>query len=98
VDLAGPLTGRGFRIDGGAAGDLAGVSVGGAGDLNGDGAQDVVVGAPATDNNGRPDSGSVYIVNGFRPGPRNRDDCKNGGYRRFGFANQGQCIQATKGH
>jgi hypothetical protein len=28
--------------------------------------------------------------------PQTKDDCKNGGYARFGFENQGQCIQAIK--
>ena len=58
------LGSAGFRIDGGASGDAAGVSVAGAGDLNGDGRADVVVGAPGADNNGRGDSGSAYVVFG----------------------------------
>ena len=27
--------------------------------------------------------------------PATKDDCKNGGYRLFGFANQGRCITAV---
>ncbi len=49
-------------------GELAGYSVAGAGDFNGDGHNDVIVGAPGADNNGRIDSGSAYIVYGFGPG------------------------------
>jgi hypothetical protein len=29
-------------------------------------------------------------------GPTSKDDCKNGGYKDFGFKNQGQCIKAVK--
>ena len=55
---------RGFRIDGAAAGDQSGLSVSGAGDVNGDGRDDVIVGADAADNNGRGSSGSSYVVFG----------------------------------
>ena len=33
--------------------------------------------------------------------PRNKDDCKNGGYQRFGalgFRNQGQCVKYVNEH
>lgn len=63
VDLA-ALGGSGFRIDGAVGGDLAGASVDGAGDLNGDGLPDVLVGAEEADNNGRSASGSVYGIVG----------------------------------
>lgn len=63
VDLA-ALGGDGYRIDGAAARDAAGQSVAGAGDVNGDGRPDVVVGAPAADPNGRTSSGSAYVVFG----------------------------------
>ena len=29
-------------------------------------------------------------------GPTSKDDCINGGYKDFGFKNQGQCIKAVK--
>ncbi len=64
VDLA-ALGSSGFRIDGGAGGDLAGWAVAGAGDLNGDGRDDVIVGASQADNNGRNNSGSAYVTYGF---------------------------------
>src|SRR5262245_32047953 len=53
-----------FRADGAAAGDNAGIAVAAAGDVNGDGHDDIVVGAPFADNNGRSESGSVYVLFG----------------------------------
>jgi hypothetical protein len=65
VDL-GDLGPAGFRIDGAAAGDVAGSGVAGAGDLNGDGIADVIVGAPGASDNGRQHSGSAYVIYGQR--------------------------------
>jgi hypothetical protein len=31
-----------------------------------------------------------------RPKPTTKQECKNGGYKEFGFENQGQCIKAVK--
>ena len=52
------------RIDGGAPGDLAGTSVAGVGDQNGDGRPDVAVGAPG--NGG----GYAYVSPGGSSGYR----------------------------
>ncbi len=54
---------NGFRLIGGATYDLLGSSVSGAGDVNGDGFDDVLVGAPGADPNGS-SSGSIYVVFG----------------------------------
>jgi hypothetical protein len=62
VDLLSLASAQGFRMDGAAMLDLSGSSVAGAGDLNGDGRDDVLVGAPLADDNGRTGSGSSYIV------------------------------------
>ena len=43
----------GFVVDGAADGDRLGTAVGGAGDVNGDGLADVVLGAPEADAHGR---------------------------------------------
>ena len=52
----------GFRLRGEAAGDLSGSSVA-AGDVNGDGFSDLIVGAPNADPQGA-NSGSTYVVFG----------------------------------
>ena len=57
-------TAPGFRIDGASPGDAAGRAVAGAGDLDGDGLADVLVGAPRADLPGREDVGAAYVVLG----------------------------------
>jgi hypothetical protein len=64
---------QGFRIDGAAAGDLIGNSVAAAGDVNGDGYADLLIGAASADFNGRGDSGSSYIISGRPSGFVNLD-------------------------
>ena len=54
---------NGFRLDGEAVSDLSGRSVSGAGDINGDGIDDLIVGAFFADPNGN-NSGSSYVVFG----------------------------------
>ncbi|MGB8167133.1 MAG: Calx-beta domain-containing protein [Chthoniobacteraceae bacterium] len=67
IDLS-SLTGtNGFKISGVAAEDRAGVSVSNAGDVNGDGFDDVIVGANLADPNGL-SSGSSYVVFGRAAG------------------------------
>ncbi len=63
VDL-GNLGDRGFRIDGIDAGDFSGWSVSGAGDVNGDGLADLIVGAPFADLAQFVNTGESYIVFG----------------------------------
>ena len=53
----------GFRLDGEAASDRSGWSVSSAGDVNGDGYDDLIIGAPYADANGSM-SGSSYVVFG----------------------------------
>ncbi|MBA3782433.1 MAG: FG-GAP repeat protein [Nocardioides sp.] len=65
-----PVTaGQGFQIIGAVTNDEAGTSVAGAGDINSDGKDDLVVGAPWSDYGGRTDAGSVYVVWGKPPAP-----------------------------
>jgi hypothetical protein len=92
VDL---LSQANVEIRGGSASDEAGLSVAAAGDVNDDGLDDVVVGAPGADDNGRSNSGSAYVVFG-RESPAQIDLAAlgDGGYRidgavaadRAGFA------------
>jgi len=58
----------GFRLDGAAVGDLSGYSVSAAGDINGDGLGDLIVGANGADSNGNSNSGSSYLVFGKSTG------------------------------
>jgi Ca2+-binding RTX toxin-like protein len=57
---------NGFRIDGEAADDRSGRSVSSAGDVNGDGFDDLVVGTPYSDPNGA-SSGASYVIFGRAP-------------------------------
>jgi len=52
----------GFIIEGASAGDRSGWGVGGGGDLNGDGLDDLLIGAPATAHGQAP--GTTYVVFG----------------------------------
>mgnify|MGYP000191313532 CR=1 FL=1 len=69
--LSGPLTGSalvstdGILVSGDAAGDLAGSVVAPGGDLDNDGYDDLIVGAPGADSS----TGAVYVVNGPITGP-----------------------------
>lgn len=63
VDL---LTAAHIKISGAVADDQAGFTVNGVGDMNGDGRDDVAIGAIRASFNGRSQSGSVYVVYGAR--------------------------------
>ena len=54
----------GFIIEGAAIGDDLGVSVSGLGDINGDGIEDFIIGAPFADPNSRSSSGAAYVIFG----------------------------------
>ncbi|MEH1864684.1 MAG: integrin alpha, partial [Nostoc sp.] len=55
---------NGFVLNGIAAGDVSGRSVSSAGDVNGDGIDDLIIGAFGADPNGNSSSGQSYVVFG----------------------------------
>jgi hypothetical protein len=57
-------TGRGVVLVGDSPGDLAGAAVSFAGDLDGDGDDDLLVGAPGASPAGRIGAGKVYLIKG----------------------------------
>ena len=73
VDLGDIAAGAGgFKITGEALGDFAGRSVSGAGDVNGDGFDDLLVGAPSNDAGGD-FAGAAYVLFGKAGGFDNID-------------------------
>lgn len=65
VELSDIASGHGgFVINGQSAGDVSGRSVAGAGDVNGDGLDDLIVGAPYADHKGFQYAGKSYVVFG----------------------------------
>ncbi|MBC8123005.1 MAG: FG-GAP repeat protein [Gemmatimonadaceae bacterium] len=65
IDLAN-LGSGGFVLDGATAYDYAGISVSSAGDVNGDGIPDLIIGASRADPQGRIFAGRAYVVFGKR--------------------------------
>jgi len=57
-------TGRGVVLVGDSPGDLAGTAVTYAGDLDGDGDDDLLVGAPGASPGGRTGAGKAYVIHG----------------------------------
>src|SRR4028119_709200 len=92
IDLA-TLTGsNGFTINGIGAGDELGSSVSGAGDINGDGLDDVIIGALRANPDGLQDAGQSYVVfgsnNGFPTSLNVSDLDGNNGFTIDGIAEE----------
>ncbi|NBB16342.1 hypothetical protein GVN21_13330 [Caulobacter sp. SLTY] len=91
---------NGFRISGAAAGDRSGYSVASAGDINGDGIDDMIIGARFADANGA-DAGAAYVVFGRAIFAANLDlSALNGtsGFRirgPFSYAGAGASVAAA---
>lgn len=64
---------NGFVINGIDEEDYSGLSVSGAGDVNGDGIDDIVIGAPDADPKGKSRAGETYVVFGSRTLPASLD-------------------------
>jgi FG-GAP repeat len=63
IDLSTLTPAQGFVVFGDANYDYAGQSVSSAGDINGDGIDDIIIGAPQG-NNGGSDAGEAYVIFG----------------------------------
>ena len=59
---------NGFVLNGVDAFDYSGFSVSGAGDVNGDGLDDIIIGAIIADPGGRNNAGESYVVFGSADG------------------------------
>ncbi len=68
IDLAALTTAQGFSIRGFAALDFSGTSVSAAGDVNGDGRADFIIGAPKANGPAGTDVGAAYVVFGRAAG------------------------------
>ncbi len=68
IDLLSLSSNQGFKITGENLGDNSGWSVASAGDVNGDGYSDIVIGAPNADPNLRGNSGTSYVIFGKATG------------------------------
>jgi len=66
-DLSGIPEGQGFTIHADLPGDRAGMGVGGGGDINGDGFDDIIVGSPTGDDGGA-DAGEANVLFGNSQG------------------------------
>ena len=81
----GALGNGGFRLDGIDLNDFSGYSVSGAGDVNGDGLADLIVGAPGAEAGGRLRAGESYVVFGNADGAGvNLGALGSGGFRLAG--------------
>ncbi len=75
IDLATLTAGQGTTIFGANAGDFSGRSVSNAGDVNGDGFDDLIIGACFADESGnaKPDAGESYVIFGAPSTPATID-------------------------
>ncbi|KAJ1392410.1 hypothetical protein B484DRAFT_473246, partial [Ochromonadaceae sp. CCMP2298] len=62
-----------LTVQGAARADYLGMSVSAAGDVNGDGIDDVIVGAQYENPNGRVDAGAAYVIYGMASGSTTLD-------------------------
>ena len=81
---------NGFAINGIAEGDRSGYSVSSAGDVNGDGIDDLIIGATSADPNGISSAGQSYVVfgsnSGFDPASTSGDLNGSNGFAINGIA------------
>jgi len=88
----------GFRIDGIDAVDSSGSSVSGAGDVNGDGLADLIIGAPGGDPGAANAAGESYVVFGKADGaPVSLSSLGSGGFRLDGIDASDQSGRSVSG-
>ena len=85
----------GFVINGENSSDGSGTSVAGAGDVNGDGWADLIIGAPWADPHGNPFAGESYVV--FGKPDRNGVDLSAVAAGQGGFVINGKPIKTYSG-
>ncbi|BBK43112.1 hypothetical protein STVA_31320 [Allostella vacuolata] len=69
IELSSLSGSNGFVLNGGASDDWSGFSVSSAGDVNGDGTDDLIIGAKKADPDSRSNAGESYVVFGIAPPP-----------------------------
>ncbi|PLS21305.1 calcium-binding protein [Neptunicoccus cionae] len=90
VDLSALDGINGFTLNGAAAGDFFGFSVSAAGDVNGDGIDDFMIGAYGVDFGRQLDAGTTYVVFGSTSGfPANLDPSALDGTNGFAVIGKG---------
>jgi Ca2+-binding RTX toxin-like protein len=98
VDLASFDSNAGIVINGVASGDASGVSVSNAGDVNGDGYDDLLIGARFANADGISDTGEAYVVFGGPDGFPQSIDLADVGTTIGGFVVRGDSEGALLGH
>ena len=88
----------GFVINGQAAGEVSGRSVSSAGDVNGDGLADLIVGADASDPSGLSSAGRSYVVFGKTGSTAIDLSSLTRGTSTAGFVVNGQCASDYSGY
>ena len=90
VDLSALDGSNGFTLNGASAGDYFGFSVSAAGDVNGDGVDDFMIGAYRVDFGRQIDAGTTYVVFGSTSGfPVNLDPSALDGTNGFALIGKG---------
>ncbi|MFM2330421.1 MAG: hypothetical protein RLZZ494_2524, partial [Pseudomonadota bacterium] len=88
---------QGFVINGQATADLSGYSVSSAGDVNGDGLDDLIVGAYQSDPNGQSGAGRSYVVFGKTGGGVVEVSSLTAGTSTTGFVINGEAADDKSG-
>ena len=92
---------NGFKIVGIDDGDYSGYSVSGAGDVNGDKVDDIIIGAPQADPSGRSQAGEAYVIygctNGFPAAFELSSLNGTNGFQLNGITALGLCASSVSG-